>query len=825
MVNCLTINAFADSTTVGVTYDAHVQNIGWQNPWSNDGGDAGTIGQALRIEALKIRLTNAPAGARIKYSAYVENSGWQNYVYDGTEAGTEGQSLKIEAVKISLENMPGYTVQYQVHVQNIGWQSWQRDGNIAGTTNQGLRIESIRIKVLPIVHTTSLSLNKTSVALPINGTYKLIPNIYPSNATDQDINWISSNNSVVTVDNQGNIKGVAAGNAYITATTADGNFTAICNVSVYTVGVTGISLNKTSDSIPVGYSDTLSANISPSNATNQAVSWTSSNSSVATVDNTGKVTGISIGTATITATSNDGSKIATCQVTIFSAPVTGISLNKTTDTLAVGGTDTLIPNITPTYASNKNVIWTSSNNSVVTVDSSGKLTGVSLGTAIITAATADGNKTAACTVTVANPSITYEAHVQNIGWQNPVSDGATAGTVGQALRMEALKINLINAPEGARIKYQAYVQNIGWQDSVYNGDEAGTDNQGLRVEALRISLENMPGYSIEYRAQVQNIGWQPWIMDGNLIGTEGRSLQIESLQIKLLKNIDVQYQTQVQNIGWQAPVTNGAITGTDGQPLRLEAFNIKLLNPPSGVSIKYQAHVQNIGWQDWTNSGDTAGTVGQSLRVEALRIQLVNTSDYTVEYQVFVENKGWQNWVTNGQTAGTQGSGLRIEGLRIRVVSNPDITITSTPVQTPTAYRLTSYLDSNANITSVNNTATALHYGVTMNNCVYFSSEALRRIGFNVPIWIANTKNYIPYLLNNGWKQYFSVDDLAPGDICFTVPDYTGYSSHTYVFMGWVNPDDHTLAYVADNQNYSNIHIRSIIDAPNFDAFAFFVRY
>ena len=95
--------------------------------------------------------------------------------------------------------------------------------------------------------------------------------------------------------------------------------------------------------------------------------------------------------------------------------------------------------------------------------------------------------------------VQYEAHVQSIGWQESVKDGAEAGTDGKSLRVEALKINLANAPEGASIKYQAHVQSIGWQDPVKDGAEAGTDDRSLRVEALKISLENLPGYSIEYR--------------------------------------------------------------------------------------------------------------------------------------------------------------------------------------------------------------------------------------------------------------------------------------------------------------------------------------
>ena len=133
-------------------------------------------------------------------------------------------------------------------------------------------------------------------------------------------------------------------------------------------------------------------------------------------------------------------------------------------------------------------------------------------------------------------SVTYQAHVQNIGWQNFVSDGNEAGTDGKSLRVEALKIKLVNAPEGAIIKYQAHVQKLGWQNWVNSGQEAGTDGKSLRVEAVKISLVNMPGYCVQYQAHVQNIGWQAWVSDGKEAGTDGKSLRVEAIRIRIVKN-------------------------------------------------------------------------------------------------------------------------------------------------------------------------------------------------------------------------------------------------------------------------------------------------
>lgn len=130
--------------------------------------------------------------------------------------------------------------------------------------------------------------------------------------------------------------------------------------------------------------------------------------------------------------------------------------------------------------------------------------------------------------------ICYQAHVQNIGWQGTVCNGQTAGTTGQNLRIEAIKIFLQGAPAGVGICYQAHVQNIGWQSTVCNGQEAGTTGQNLRIEAIKIWLTNPPsGAKVSYRAHVQNIGWQGWVSDQGIAGTVGQGLRIEALEIKI----------------------------------------------------------------------------------------------------------------------------------------------------------------------------------------------------------------------------------------------------------------------------------------------------
>ena len=134
--------------------------------------------------------------------------------------------------------------------------------------------------------------------------------------------------------------------------------------------------------------------------------------------------------------------------------------------------------------------------------------------------------------------VSYQRHIQDIGWQTLVANDQVAGTTGQSKRMEALKINLTNAPVGASIKYEAHVQDIGWQSLVSDGQTSGTVGLSKRMEAIKITLVNMPGYSVQYQVHVANIGWQSIVSDGQLAGTTGKSLRIEAIRIKLVKISD-----------------------------------------------------------------------------------------------------------------------------------------------------------------------------------------------------------------------------------------------------------------------------------------------
>ena len=169
-----------------------------------------------------------------------------------------------------------------------------------------------------------------------------------------------------------------------------------------------ITLNWSTATLFEGEDLTLTATVTPDDAADKSISWSSSNPSVATVDNTGKVTAVVAGTAIITAMANDGSGVsASCVVTVEKkvVAVSKISLSQTAATLIEGEDLTLTAMVTPDDAADKSISWSSSNPSVATVDNTGKVTAVAAGTAIITATANDGSGvSASCEVTVTKPT-------------------------------------------------------------------------------------------------------------------------------------------------------------------------------------------------------------------------------------------------------------------------------------------------------------------------------------------------------------------------------------------------------------------------------------
>ena len=287
-------------------------------------------------------------------------------------------------------------------------------------------------------------------------------------------------------------------------------------------------------------------------------------------------------------------------------------------------------------------------------------------------------------------SVSYKVHRQDYAWEKDwKKDGQTSGTVGEAKRLEAIKIKLPDGVSGS-IEYRTHIQDIGWEKNwSKDGAESGTEGQCKRLEAIQIRLtgEVAENYDVYYSVHAENFGWLGWAKNGEEAGTAGYGYRLEAIKIQLVTKGDkapeligtikkamkarlVGYQTHVQDYGTQAYVYDGAMAGTEGKCKRMESIRMKL---PSSVnsSIQYRSHVQDIGWEKkWASNGSLSGTTGQCKRLEAIQIKLSGdvAKNYDVYYRVHAQDYGWLAWAKNGESSGTEGYAKRLEAIEVRLV-------------------------------------------------------------------------------------------------------------------------------------------------------------
>lgn len=298
--------------------------------------------------------------------------------------------------------------------------------------------------------------------------------------------------------------------------------------------------------------------------------------------------------------------------------------------------------------------------------------------------------------TNAEPVITYQAHVQEIGWQSAVNGGITAGTTAQSKHMEAMRLNLDlgkYASGDSGVAVEAHCQDYGWRDAVSSGAVAGTTGEKKELEAVKISLTGTiaGSYDIYYRVHVSDIGWMNWAKNGEPAGTEGYARGIEAIQIVLQKKgedapaanpdnatadafrkkpTNVSYRAHVAELGWQSAVTGGATAGTTGRGLSIEALSVSFTNQNADEpgTIQTRVFYSSGGWQGWTVG--QAGTTGQSKQIEAVQIKLTDrmAENYDIYYRVHSAEVGWLDWAKDGESAGTDGFGYGIQAIQIELV-------------------------------------------------------------------------------------------------------------------------------------------------------------
>ena len=267
------------------------------------------------------------------------------------------------------------------------------------------------------IHATSVSLDSTEKTAERYDDFQLTATIAPLNFTDAVV-WTSSNEEVATVSDTGYVEICGVGTAVITVTA--GNVKAVCKITVPQL-IDWIEFDEDEIELKAGQTYQLKPYISPSDATNKKLKYTSSDTKVAEVSASGLVTAKSEGEAKIRAAATDGSdEYAVCYVTVTGkAKVTGITLDRTSAEVKRGEKLTLNVTVSPSYASNKKVVWKSANTKIATVDANGSVTAKAPGRTKITVTSSENSSyQASCTVTVPY-KITYKLNKGKNNASNP----------------------------------------------------------------------------------------------------------------------------------------------------------------------------------------------------------------------------------------------------------------------------------------------------------------------------------------------------------------------------------------------------------------------
>ena len=471
-------------------------------------------------------------------------------------------------------------------------------------TKDGFYEAECKVTVTPAkVIPTNVSLNAGSLQLTKGISKTLTATVSPANATDKSVVWSSSNSSVAKIDSNGKVTAVGNGTATITVKTVDGSKTASCTVTVSTLP-SAVSLNKTTASLKKGETLTLSATVSPSDASNKSVVWSSSNTSVATVNSNGKVTAVGNGTATITVKTTAGSKTATCKVTVTTSP-TGVSItNKKQLALDVNGTYQCNVSVTPNDASDKSVVWSSSDSSIAKVSSSGKITALKTGVATITVKTSDGSKTDSFKVYV------YQTGVQittgsNIWYR--ISLASTSNRV--------MVVNGKNTFNGAKVILKSLdgLNDNGWQFHYYNG---ANGYKGVVI----VPYCNSGAYILDVNRGGNN--YTDPFKENNLIDLWSMGSDVQASQWTLVRMYDGSYVFMLYGTSWVAGVTSTS----EGAQLMLRKFD------PFDQNQKWFLEAMDLG------SGDR----GITDKLNAAKAKYPNGSSKYTWYNAAGAVVGWQ---------------------------------------------------------------------------------------------------------------------------------------------------------------------------------------
>ena len=502
---------------------------------------------------------------------------------------------------------------------NVGVASVDANGYVTakklGTANISVTIED-RVAIYKVTVVDKITLQGISVQSAIqlkpNGTAQLNVSYNPSNATDKDVSFRTSNSNIATVSNTGLVRAVSPGTATITVTSNDGGHVATSKITVVanstptnpvtspqtttrepttqsggvsnSIKLKGIMLNQTSLTLNVNEEEILSVIYNPTNATDKTVTWRSSNESVATVNN-GRIKTISAGTTIISAISSDGHYEAKCTLTVSEnasgdeRKLKNIRLSQDKINVKVGDERNLEVIYTPSNANNKSLIWTSSDEAVAIVDNNGKINALSVGTTKITVVSNDGGYEDKCYVKVYS-----NAPIESIAFQN---------------ESETIYLGYVVTLEPILVPENSLLENAVWTSSdetvatvsngVVNALKVGTttitvsDEKMEKTASIVVSVIKKPPEKLEVTIEGYDLNFDPTVKDYTLkIGSES-SLIIKTNYDE--ENIVISGNRDLKNGSIVTITANGYNTGKTTYVINIKKTGFNVITFIAVVSI------------------------------------------------------------------------------------------------------------------------------------------------------------------------------------------------------------------------------------------------
>lgn len=442
------------------------------------------------------------------------------------------------------------------------------------------------------IPTTNIDIVGMSNDLAVGDSIQLEAIVKPTNATNKNVIWSSSNLNVATITNTGLLKIVGTGEVTITCRSQDGfsgqTMTFTINKSDHNVKISRITLSGIPEYTYVGDTYRIIPSILPENATNKSVIWESSDPSIATIDENGNFRALKDGTVKITCRATDGSSansVATIAVnkkssdTIYASSI-DIKPITTADIPSIGGTFKLTATITPSNVTNKNIVWKSSNESVATVDSDGNVTILKAGTVRISAISGDRRCEAYVEITIPNSEQPSDIKVTSIEFTNAPTKAPSVG--------DSFKLDYRISPENATNK------NVIWTSSnpsVATVDEDGNVSVvGKGTTTITCKAEGSAAYksmtftTASTSTSIENIELSgfPTVFDSRVIGQQFQ------LQAKVIP------ESLPQDVIWSSDNESVATVDENGL-LTIVGYgtvNIRC-STPDGAYIEQPLRIQN----------------------------------------------------------------------------------------------------------------------------------------------------------------------------------------------------------------------------------------